>query len=752
MILPLRDNGSEQLNPIFHSKDTKQVPFTENVTEKNISIDSIDTSWMTESQLRIFDVIKKPENIYKSARQILILAGYATDYIQYYYWYKAVKDKRFKELLDKLQDGLGWMTDSQRKLFTLLRDPENRYISRRELCKKAELKYEQSRWTKAIRDPRFRKLVDQLYNRDLAMEWMTEPQKRFFEILQNSENRKLSPKKLAELANYTEATFYVAARDPRYEKILSGMGIHISHPGLSHYEVDFIKDPVERECYIQNDLWDMRKLTKEYPRHNEPSKFIVNFCKIKNNSIRKIIKRFFTEMLAFWEPLTFQGNLYLVCYFTEPMTTLYPDIRTFKKLDRNMVEQILKAIYSHDVRTSRVIGFIRNMFHYMYVNKWKDGPQTDNLFTRYDIPRNPITLPRPIPPAIKNTLDDYIESYIIPLLESDKNTPIIQPYYWDVIIVLRYTGRRFEDMAHLISDPSSDLHCLRTDLDGDPQLYVDHRIAKIKKDLVIPLAHLNNFTPHGNIVVRALERQMERVKDLPVAPDGYPYLFRRIVNHDKNNKPITDVLTGNSFSKNALTKVCETIPLLANGKPYTVTAHQFRHTVATEMIDAGVDIYAVKEFLGHSSVLMTERYIRVYQDALKKEFQKKLGKSLAQDINNDLPGQEALYDNQWVKNKIIGVFELGDGCCEHPYKIPSCPHMVCKICIKKRIYPRHLQAVKDTIESETIHRDNALRLGLVAKAEEFDKVIKFYSLAFDKISKSEIFDAAKDFYGGEINA
>ncbi|BCC32755.1 hypothetical protein BCM0100_p1188 (plasmid) [Bacillus cereus] len=104
------------------------------------------------------------------------------------------------------------------------------------------------------------------------------------------------------------------------------------------------------------------------------------------------------------------------------------------------------------------------------------------------------------------------------------------------------------------------------------------------------------------------------------------------------------------------------------------------------MIDAGVDIYAVKNFLGHSSVNMTEKYIKVYQQRLKKEFKDKLLKSDATAIKDNLPEQEETFgDNKWVKNKIIAIFDQGDGCCEHPYKMPSCPHQVaCKTCIKKR--------------------------------------------------------------------
>ncbi|MGR5986628.1 hypothetical protein ACT7CT_03310 [Bacillus sanguinis] len=109
-------------------------------------------------------------------------------------------------------------------------------------------------------------------------------------------------------------------------------------------------------------------------------------------------------------------------------------------------------------------------------------------------------------------------------MEDSEETPIVSPTYWDLIIILRYTGRRFEDIAHLIAD-GSDIDCLKYDLDGDPQLFLDHRIAKIKKDLVVPLAHLKD-SKGRNIVERAILRQKERVKDLPPTSDKQKYLFR----------------------------------------------------------------------------------------------------------------------------------------------------------------------------------------------------------------------------------
>ena len=36
--------------------------------------------------------------------------------------------------------------------------------------------------------------------------------------------------------------------------------------------------------------------------------------------------------------------------------------------------------------------------------------------------------------------------------------------------------------------------------------------------------------------------------------------------------------------------------------------HALRHTCACRLVNAGVDLYVVKEWLGHSSIQVTERY------------------------------------------------------------------------------------------------------------------------------------------------
>ena len=52
------------------------------------------------------------------------------------------------------------------------------------------------------------------------------------------------------------------------------------------------------------------------------------------------------------------------------------------------------------------------------------------------------------------------------------------------------------------------------------------------------------------------------------------------------------------------------------GKP--ASAHAFRHTMATVMLEGGADIRYIQQMLGHSSLTTTEVYTRVSIRALKE--------------------------------------------------------------------------------------------------------------------------------------
>jgi integrase/recombinase XerD len=54
------------------------------------------------------------------------------------------------------------------------------------------------------------------------------------------------------------------------------------------------------------------------------------------------------------------------------------------------------------------------------------------------------------------------------------------------------------------------------------------------------------------------------------------------------------------------------------GLSQRVTPHMLRHTAATELVEAGVDIRYVQRLLGHASLSTTEIYTHVSDHALRR--------------------------------------------------------------------------------------------------------------------------------------
>jgi len=54
-----------------------------------------------------------------------------------------------------------------------------------------------------------------------------------------------------------------------------------------------------------------------------------------------------------------------------------------------------------------------------------------------------------------------------------------------------------------------------------------------------------------------------------------------------------------------------------SGCPMTTTPHVFRHTFATDLLNKGVDIRMVQEFLGHRNIATTQVYTHVTSKRLR---------------------------------------------------------------------------------------------------------------------------------------
>jgi integrase len=202
-----------------------------------------------------------------------------------------------------------------------------------------------------------------------------------------------------------------------------------------------------------------------------------------------------------------------------------------------------------------------------------DLPELAHLIRREDIPRLPYRLPRPLSPEQDQLLQQEF------LRRNDLGA--------NAFLLIRHTGMRIGECADLSSD------CLRST--GPNQWAVHVPLGKLKTERLVPVDPFVCKFVQRLRFFRSLERLPEDGFLLP-RPRSKEALIRQL--------------------RDYLHQVCHEIGLSAR-----IVPHQFRHTYASEMLRAGVNLPALMNLLGHVDPDMTMRYLDVTLTDLKREFQ-----------------------------------------------------------------------------------------------------------------------------------
>lgn len=98
--------------------------------------------------------------------------------------------------------------------------------------------------------------------------------------------------------------------------------------------------------------------------------------------------------------------------------------------------------------------------------------------------------------------------------------------------------------------------------------------------------------------------------------------MNEIRRHAKVKKSAEDILFLNRFgsglSRIMIFNIVKDLALKA-GIRKSISPHTFRHSFATHMVEAGADLRAVQEMLGHESITTTEIYTHLSREHLRKE-------------------------------------------------------------------------------------------------------------------------------------
>lgn len=207
------------------------------------------------------------------------------------------------------------------------------------------------------------------------------------------------------------------------------------------------------------------------------------------------------------------------------------------------------------------------------------------LMRREGLQANPlaqVTLPKAghgLP--VHLSLHQMVHLLSLPLnIAQDKRNPHWMPYRDVAILELFYSsGIRLSELVSLNADS------LRS---GDDCVRV---LGKGRKVRLVPV---------GEYAREAIERYRE----LAGLADDSPLFISRLGKR----------MTGRTVQK-MLDKY-----LLASDIPFHISPHKLRHTFATHLLDAGADLRAVQELLGHASLSTTQIYTHVTKARMKEVY------------------------------------------------------------------------------------------------------------------------------------
>ncbi|MED1919764.1 site-specific integrase, partial [Bacillus thuringiensis] len=158
-----------------------------------------------------------------------------------------------------------------------------------------------------------------------------------------------------------------------------------------------------------------------------------------------------------------------------------------------------------------------------------------------------------------------------------------------------------------------------------------------------------------------------------------------------------------------------------NGSLYALHTHQFRHTLATDMLNTGLSLLEIKEYLGHKDIKSTLRYAKVLKSRLNK-------------VIKDIGFIGLITDNlnSSVKSKKINLTEdlyktaaLPDGICKKPINNEGilCRKLnMCLFCSKFITTPDYLSIHQDHLKRIRNDKTQYMHENYIGTHEHLEKI------------------------------
>jgi site-specific recombinase XerD len=293
-------------------------------------------------------------------------------------------------------------------------------------------------------------------------------------------------------------------------------------------------------------------------------------------------------------PNTVRKYGYAIREFIRFLETSDSHVKTFRELRRSHAESWLRSLASRPIKGStraKKITYLRLFFERMADWDWEEVPR-ERVLRMSDMPPEDQYLPRPL----------TRESDQLLMEELTRRQTVLSR----ALLLLRKTGLRSQELLDLEVDSLTEA-------------------SPSKRALRVPLGKL-----HSERVVpvdRDTARLFRELRELRGSPPPAPHSERRTPTHY-----LLQRADGRRYRYDDLRFYLRAIEQESR-LPEHVTLHRLRHTYATELLRAGMQLECIMKLLGHRTLRMTLRYVAVSDAQVRGEYERALER---------LPGREGL--------------------------------------------------------------------------------------------------------------
>ncbi len=425
-------------------------------------------------------------------------------------------------------------------------------------------------------------------------------------------------------------------------------------------------DPAAIEAAYAGDHWQAATLGIDAMRGRDSARFDT----IAQGWLRQPVKDWCRWRLATGLAFTSIAVFALaMARFAQFLLAAEPDAGGGEVITRELIERYMAWLRASGLAAnSRGLSLIclRGFLEHNRRHRWLPGVPPDAAIYQEDLPRRDKPLPR------------FVPEFVMAQLEQEANLALLEPTVRHLVVVLMETGLRASDAFALPFNPILD------DSVGWPCLRYHSR--KTNSEHLVPLS--------GRAAVAIRDQQAVIRAERPGATR---WLFPDPHASIDNPEPFSYGLLARKLSAwQARIGVRDEA-----GQPVRVSAHQFRHTLGTRLINSGVPQHVVQRILGHASPGMTAVYAQLHDTTIRAAF------DTYQQLRVDIAGRVLAFDPnaptaqaEWVKHNLARIqASLPNGYCGRPPQ-QDCPHPnACLTC----------PDFQPPVEFLGVHRDQAER-------------------------------------------